>query len=117
MPIVWSLVSKMTPRYVEKLLAPPTPARGFSKLAFSPQHQDAACGLRARMVSAIAKVSEAGKITEGYKLKGKNAYTESQYAAAIHLYRRGLGAEKSLFAAMPKRISKFSAFPFHPFFS
>jgi hypothetical protein len=45
-------------------------AHGLSKLVFSPQHQGTARGLRASMVSTIAKVSDAGKIPEGYKLKG-----------------------------------------------
>jgi hypothetical protein len=71
MPIVWNLGPKMTlMRYVEKLLAPLALARGLIKLAFSPQHQDTARGLRARVMSTIAKVSEADKIPEGYKLKG-----------------------------------------------
>jgi hypothetical protein len=56
-------------RYVEKLLAPLTLARGLIKLASSPQHQGTVRGLRARMISTIAKVSEAGKIPEGYKPK------------------------------------------------
>jgi hypothetical protein len=78
MPIVWNLVPKMAlMRYVEKLLGPLTLVRGLSKLAFSSQHQDTARGLRARMASDIAKVLEAGKIIEGYKLKGKNACAES----------------------------------------
>jgi hypothetical protein len=58
-------------RYIEKLLVPLTLARGFVKLAFSPQHQDTARGLRARMMGTIAKVSKAGKIPEGYKLKAR----------------------------------------------
>jgi hypothetical protein len=52
-----------------KVTCPSYPCRGLIKLAFSPQHQGTARGLRARVMSAIAKVSEARKTPEGYKLK------------------------------------------------